>query len=227
MRKSFRLIFCAVFLFNLSGTASAAVTWYTNEADWLAAAGSISAFDFTAANTALANEVSSAPVGQTNLGTGKLTFESDITGVSTDFSFTNEGTSSNSVYWVFDALFTGPSADHDFSIDLDFATSPKAIAITYVIDVNGMATDSVSVVDSNGLLLDNWTTGAALPGGRFFLGAVSDEDLGGLVWNDSSASGGPRIESVMFNAAIPIPAAVWLFGSALAGLGWMRRKQPA
>jgi hypothetical protein len=25
--------------------------------------------------------------------------------------------------------------------------------------------------------------------------------------------------------AIPIPAAVWLFGSALAGLGWMRRKQ--
>jgi hypothetical protein len=27
--------------------------------------------------------------------------------------------------------------------------------------------------------------------------------------------------------AVPIPAAVWLFGSALAGLGWMRRKQAA
>jgi len=27
--------------------------------------------------------------------------------------------------------------------------------------------------------------------------------------------------------AVPIPAAVWLFGSALAGLGWMRRKQTA
>ena len=26
-------------------------------------------------------------------------------------------------------------------------------------------------------------------------------------------------------SAVPIPAAVWLFGSALAGLGWMRRKQ--
>jgi len=25
--------------------------------------------------------------------------------------------------------------------------------------------------------------------------------------------------------AVPIPAAVWLFGSALAGLGWLRRKQ--
>jgi hypothetical protein len=26
-------------------------------------------------------------------------------------------------------------------------------------------------------------------------------------------------------AAVPIPAAVWLFGSALAAVGWMRRKQ--
>jgi len=25
-------------------------------------------------------------------------------------------------------------------------------------------------------------------------------------------------------SAVPVPAAVWLFGSALAGLGWMRRK---
>jgi hypothetical protein len=27
-------------------------------------------------------------------------------------------------------------------------------------------------------------------------------------------------------SAVPIPAAAWLFGSALAGLGWLRRKQP-
>jgi hypothetical protein len=26
-------------------------------------------------------------------------------------------------------------------------------------------------------------------------------------------------------STVPVPAAVWLFGSALAGLGWMRRKQ--
>jgi hypothetical protein len=25
--------------------------------------------------------------------------------------------------------------------------------------------------------------------------------------------------------AVPVPAAVWLFGSALAGLGWQRRKK--
>jgi hypothetical protein len=42
---------------------------------------------------------------------------------------------------------------------------------------------------------------------------------------------GIAIDFSEFNSAswslqvVPIPAAVWLFGSALAGLGWMRRKQ--
>jgi hypothetical protein len=38
--------------------------------------------------------------------------------------------------------------------------------------------------------------------------------------------GGGAIEIDNINvSAVPVPAAVWLFGSALAGLGWMRRKQ--
>lgn len=34
----------------------------------------------------------------------------------------------------------------------------------------------------------------------------------------------PVIDNIVVTA-VPAPAAVWLFGSALAGLGWMRRKQ--
>jgi hypothetical protein len=34
-----------------------------------------------------------------------------------------------------------------------------------------------------------------------------------------------QIDNVVVSNVIPIPAAVWLFGSALAGLGWLRRKQ--
>ena len=34
-----------------------------------------------------------------------------------------------------------------------------------------------------------------------------------------------QVDDVVLGAAVPVPAAVWLFGSALAGLGWMRRKQ--
>ena len=35
---------------------------------------------------------------------------------------------------------------------------------------------------------------------------------------------GIRLDNLMATA-VPVPAAVWLFGSALAGLGWLRRKQ--
>jgi hypothetical protein len=39
--------------------------------------------------------------------------------------------------------------------------------------------------------------------------------------------GSPQFRGVTAGtaSAVPIPAAVWLFGSALAGLGWLRRKQ--
>jgi len=39
-----------------------------------------------------------------------------------------------------------------------------------------------------------------------------------------STSSPAGIDNIVVSA-VPIPAAVWLFGSALAGLGWMRRKQ--
>jgi hypothetical protein len=43
----------------------------------------------------------------------------------------------------------------------------------------------------------------------------------------SSSSGSAYADYSVTFSAVPIPAAVWLFGSALAGLGWMRRKQTA
>ena len=39
--------------------------------------------------------------------------------------------------------------------------------------------------------------------------------------------GTPLFRASFPSSVVPIPAAVWLFGSALAGLGWMRRKQTA
>jgi hypothetical protein len=33
------------------------------------------------------------------------------------------------------------------------------------------------------------------------------------------------VSGYVTSSAVPVPAAVWLFGSALAGLGWLRRKQ--
>jgi hypothetical protein len=40
-----------------------------------------------------------------------------------------------------------------------------------------------------------------------------------------SSAGVYLVSGYLSSSAVPIPAAVWLFGSALAGLGWMRRKK--
>ncbi len=39
------------------------------------------------------------------------------------------------------------------------------------------------------------------------------------------ATWNPHAMTKLSMSVVPIPAAVWLFGSALAGLGWLRRKQ--
>jgi hypothetical protein len=51
-----------------------------------------------------------------------------------------------------------------------------------------------------------------------FLGATS------VSWVSEFATPVPQIDNIVINV-VPIPAAIWLFGSALAGLGWLRRKQ--
>ena len=58
---------------------------------------------------------------------------------------------------------------------------------------------------------------------------VGDASWSSMEWvavsyTDPDGFFGASIDNVWVSA-VPVPAAVWLFGSALAGLGWMRRKQ--
>jgi hypothetical protein len=57
---------------------------------------------------------------------------------------------------------------------------------------------------------DNSWTGIA----KLELGSTRGEAYGAVGGYDN-----------IFVTSVPIPAAVWLFGSALAGLGWLRRRQ--
>jgi hypothetical protein len=87
-------------------------------------------------------------------------------------------------------------------------------------------------------------------GGNFdtIIGGHTVEGFGGVSylngdeWTDHTFAGNAsltNVDSILFSplgffqlssfdvttSAVPIPAAIWLFGSALAGLGWFRRKQ--
>ena len=70
-------------------------------------------------------------------------------------------------------------------------------------------------------------------GGGTAVGAFGTGDWLNLesVWFETASCCGMNLETLSITidnvdaSVVPIPAAVWLFGSALAGLGWMRRKQ--
>ena len=81
-------------------------------------------------------------------------------------------------------------------------------------------------VNVTGITADGQTVGLSTP-----LGTGDWLNLQRVEFYADNYNGGyaPAIEveldNIVVGAAVPIPAAVWLFGSALAGLGWLRRKQ--
>ena len=81
-------------------------------------------------------------------------------------------------------------------------------AISGTLAGGGIADLSVAVGTGDWLNLELVTFSASGGGFGFF------EEAGAQIQLDNVSV-----------SAVPVPAAVWLFGSALAGLGWMRRKQ--
>ncbi len=66
---------------------------------------------------------------------------------------------------------------------------------------------------------------AALPASTMFLGDTAMTYIGGVLTLEGGAGLDSRInEFELTTSVVPVPAAVWLFGSALGLLGWGRRK---
>jgi hypothetical protein len=103
------------------------------------------------------------------------------------------------------------------SIDVEFYSSNLSGAGFDTIEVTGFLGAGGSVITTF-----TFETGLSVPEtltfGNEWLGLTSIE-----------LSAGPTFSSLALDnfvvTTVPIPAAVWLFGSALAGLGWLRRKQ--
>jgi hypothetical protein len=92
----------------------------------------------------------------------------------------------------------------------------------YVQDLYTLQTDPVLITKSYALLID-FDQPLTNGGGEVALvGAIKDFQE----YAEFSMTGGDQAAIVAGTVtAVPVPAAIWLFGSALAGLGWMRRKQ--
>ena len=103
-------------------------------------------------------------------------------------------------------------------------SSPELQSITYNIwnDTNG----TVGLFSAGATLIDTWTV-------VDILGAATSTHLFSLAENtqyvlEMIASGTtPASHTTSQISAVPLPAAAWLFGSALLGFGALRRKQKA
>jgi len=226
-------------MFVPSVSAWADLTFYTDESAWNNDVSDIEVLDFTATNVALADEVSSPPGGNEELG-GVLTFDSANTGLSSSLTLIalesgdvddfgdgfmfddNEGSGPE---WD-DALSVGDInnfEDDDWQITFD---SGSVFNFAWLLqDNNGNTGESFSVYDTSDSLLGTFN-GIPATAGIDFVGVTStvaigrvefDEDTGG----DDIAIGGIRLSST----AVPEPSSFAVIGIAVTGLCVIRRRR--
>jgi len=119
------------------------------------------------------------------------------------------------------------AAGNDFMppplISIDVARTDGAAFALYSIELGGDFASIEATRASDGQLIMG--TAADLGSGDWL--AITGFSL----YEDACVCGGFPIalegyaDDIVVGAAVPVPAAVWLFGSALACLGWLRRKQ--
>jgi hypothetical protein len=141
------------------------------------------------------------------------------------FSIVNSGTA----VWLADHLVIG-----DLSIGVGYSGSTLTISAVDGLAFNLEAFDyaaqdgtsmNVSVVRADGsgdiFSVTSLWTGAG-PGYSTYEAAGLFNNIVSFTLDGATAA--PALDNFRVTS-VPIPAAVWLFGSALAGLGWLKRKQ--
>jgi hypothetical protein len=140
---------------------------------------------------------------------------------------TAEGALWNFNYYINIDSTTETLEDYQITIFYDFDTAfDNGPAGLGTIDVTAAIAGSGAtlVEDSQNLMFSFLATGVPgvvfAPGGAFDPLALGEYNFGISVSQD-----GWGVENVRMDVqVVPVPAAVWLFGSALGLLGWMRRK---
>ena len=134
-----------------------------------------------------------------------------IYGEASLYALPNSGPIQNAVLDMYDMN------DDLFSLNSFIGLTGRFMHVTGsygIIDAYSESTNTLASID-----LGNGFTQYSLPNTWVDLTSVQfDTQYGSNEW--------VFVDNVTVNSAfVPIPAAAWLFGSALAGLGWLRRKQ--
>lgn len=126
--------------------------------------------------------------------------------------------------FFFSSLWTGnctaaPSDGTCATTDPDIPTGSTFVPLLSVLS-NTLTFDANGVPDSGSIVMDSFSVTFGLP-----LGDITLDQSGGVFSLAGGILGGASGTGSF--QAVPVPAAVWMFGSALGLLGWMRRRVSA
>lgn len=144
---------------------------------------------------------------------GSVYLNSDVGGLSFS-TIDDSAVSGSSISYSSNTYQAGNDGQFDIFIDLPPPGGDRLGAsesVSYLISGAGITASTFNSLSN--------TTPESLTGP--FLGAMNFLDTGECVVVDGECT---YLNSAWV-AAVPVPAAVWLFGSALGMLGWMRRKR--
>lgn len=208
--KSYRIKFLVTaFILGYSSSSFSLTTTYTNQTSFLNDVGSeLFVIDFDAiANPLVGNGVFS---GQVDFGSPEASNPDEVffnSGAMTDMGST---TALNGVGPI-DGDFLTPDAVFGFSLAFSSSGSPQTISI---FDLGGTIIDSVLTPSAGffGLLTDTQIGSFLITNG---ISSVSDLPDRFFIDDFKAYSTSP----------VPVPAAVWLFGTALIGFVGMSRRR--
>ncbi len=142
---------------------------------------------------------------------GTITFAGEIRDVGNDMDFIAAGAQG----FVFDIDDTESSATLSFDFDVS--------AINFIYGGND-GVFGISALNIDGTIVDSFfqdDTGSGQPAGPITLSGVGIREI---VWKDDSGAIGDfaPIDNITIST-VPIPGAIWLFGSAIVGLAGFRK----
>jgi len=182
------------FLFVAVSTSQAALTFYTNEASWLAATDTVATFTTTPANVFLADEVSTLPTPNSDLGTTSLTFSSANTGLLWSFNLVALNSSSDYNWVMDDTAFaesdTLSTGDADFlgagndDWEVSILSGPSLFGFAFELGQNDINQGDESLSIYSGTTLLGVFTAIPVSSGTVFLGITSDIPVTSIVMNE-------------------------------------------
>jgi hypothetical protein len=174
--------------------------------------------------------------------TATFNFDSDVIGTSTIFANTNNGVTATfsspadpggfAVSLSFFQSLTGnvllnpgPAATNQIPLTISFSQPVTSISLLFAVNTSNAGLDGLSLLTNAGGSVSAF---GSVPGGFFFPeGSLSFSGAAFTSVVLSSAGLDFAIDNVVVSdaAATPLPAALPLFATGLAGLGWFARRR--